>query len=279
MNCPKQKRGSFWLVFLDRVEQEGTGAGGGGMGLGGGWVEWEGGPKHGLVGMRVGSELPEVFGWVPGQGGVGRGGERGGGGSGAGEVGWTGRGVPSAELLMRLRGHARWFWPTEKRKFLVGVPGQCGARKGGSGGGGGVEPGGVGCSWSGAGRGGAGPKTEKRKFLVGFLDSVESEGKGAGGGREWGRGGWVEWEGGKVEPEGGGERGGGGSGAGGGGLGGVGPKRGAFGGTWWACALVLNRPKQKNRSLWLGFLDRVEQERRGAGGGGSSAGGGVGWVA
>ena len=47
VNCPKQKRGSFWLVFLDRVEQEGTGAGGGGVGLGRGWVEWEGGPKHG----------------------------------------------------------------------------------------------------------------------------------------------------------------------------------------------------------------------------------------
>ena len=80
---------------------------------------------------------------------------------------------------------------TEKRKFLVGVPGQCGARKGGSGGGG-SGAGRVGCSWSGAGRGGAGkgggsgggglggmrvgselPKTEKRQFLVGFLDRVE----------------------------------------------------------------------------------------------------------
>ena len=46
--------------------------------------------------------------------------------------------------------------PTEKRKFLVGVPGQCGARKGGSRGGGEWGRGGVGCSWSGAGRGGAG---------------------------------------------------------------------------------------------------------------------------
>ena len=65
MNCPKQKRGSFWLGFLDRVEQEGTGAGGGrewgwgGLGgVGGGsqartfW--WD------LVGMRVGSELPKT---------------------------------------------------------------------------------------------------------------------------------------------------------------------------------------------------------------------------
>ena len=38
--------------------------------------------------------------------------------------------------------------PTEKRKFLVGVPGQCGARKGGAGGGG-REVGAGGLGWSG----------------------------------------------------------------------------------------------------------------------------------
>ena len=58
VNCPKQKRGSFWLGFLDRVEQEGTGAGGG--------REW---------------------GW--------------------GGVGWSGRGVPSTDLLVGLGGNAR----------------------------------------------------------------------------------------------------------------------------------------------------------------------------
>ena len=65
MNCPKQKRGSFWLVFLDRVEQEGTGAGGGGVGLGRGLGGVGGGSQArtfcwDLVGMRVGSELPKT---------------------------------------------------------------------------------------------------------------------------------------------------------------------------------------------------------------------------
>ena len=66
MNCPKQKRGSFWLGFLDRVEQEGTGAGGGaGVGLGGGLGGVGGGSQArtfwwDLVGMRVGSELPKT---------------------------------------------------------------------------------------------------------------------------------------------------------------------------------------------------------------------------
>ena len=142
-------------------------------------------------------------------------------------------------------------WPTEKRKFLVGVPGQCGARKGGQRGGG-SGAGGVGCSWSGAGRGGAGkgagvgagglggvggwsraevlvgelPKTETRKFLV------EQEGTGAGGG-----------------------------GVGlGGGLGGVG------GGSqartfWWdlvGMRVGSELPKTEKRKFLVGFLDRVE---------------------
>ena len=64
VNCPKQKRGSFWLVFLDRVEQEGTGAGGGSGA--GGWLGGVGGGSQArtfwwdLVGMRVGSELPKT---------------------------------------------------------------------------------------------------------------------------------------------------------------------------------------------------------------------------
>ena len=98
MNCPKQKRGSFWLGFLDRVEQEGTGAGGGrGVGLGG--VRWSGRgvPSTDLLVMRVGSELPKTekrqfLVWVPGQGGVGRGGERGGAGVGPGRLGGLGGG-------------------------------------------------------------------------------------------------------------------------------------------------------------------------------------------
>ena len=53
-----------WLVFLDRVEQEGTGAGGG-NGAGGGLGGVGGGSQArtfwwDLVGMRVGSELPKT---------------------------------------------------------------------------------------------------------------------------------------------------------------------------------------------------------------------------
>ena len=195
----------------------------------------------------------EVFGWVPGQGGVGTGGGAGGG--------RTGRGVPSAELLMRLPPHARFFLncPTEKRKFLVGVLGQCGARKGGSGGGGewgraglgapGVEQeGGEPGRGAGVGAGGLGGVGgwSSAEVLVGELPltgwsrkggerggagvdpgSVEQEKGGAGGGGEWGRGGWVllEWsrKGGSRE---------GGRECGAGGLGGVGgwSRAGGFGG-------------------------------------------------
>ena len=87
-----------------------TGSGGGGSGAGGGLGGVGGGSQArtfwwDLVGMRVGSFwLGSWTVWSRKGGGSG-----GGGGSGAGEVGWSGRGVPSAELLMRLRGHARWF--------------------------------------------------------------------------------------------------------------------------------------------------------------------------
>ena len=52
-------------MFLDRVEQEGTGAGGGGSGAGGGLGGVGGGSQArtfwwDLVGMRVGSELPKT---------------------------------------------------------------------------------------------------------------------------------------------------------------------------------------------------------------------------
>ena len=33
-----------------RAGRDGSGGGGAGVGLGGGWVEWEGGPKHGPFG-------------------------------------------------------------------------------------------------------------------------------------------------------------------------------------------------------------------------------------
>ena len=98
------------------------------------------------------------------------------------------------------------------------------------------------------------PNRKTEVFWLGFLDSVEQEkggsrggggvgpgglgGSGREGGREWGRGGWVEWEGGQGR---------------------------------------VNRPKQKRGSFWLVFLDRVEQEGTGAGGGGEWGWGGVGW--
>ena len=76
-----------------------------------------------------------------------------------------------------------------------------------------------------------------------------------------------------MEPE--GEGSGGGAGVGpGGGLGGVGPKRGAFGGTWWACALVLNRPKQK---FVVGVSGQGGAGKAGSGGEAGVALGG-GWV-
>ena len=145
--------------------------------------------------------------------------------------------------------------PTEKRKFLVGVPGQCGARKGGSGGG--VGPGGLGAPGveqeggepgrgAGVGAGGLGgvggwsraevlvgelPKTETRKFLVG----VPGQG---GAGRD-------------------------GSGGGGVGLGGLG---GVGGGSqartfWWdlvGMRVGSELPKTEKRKFLVGFLDRVE---------------------
>ena len=120
------------------------------------------------------------------------------------------------------------------------------------------------------------PKTEKRKFLVGFLDSVESEGKGAGGGGGSGAGG-VGWSGrGEVEPE--GEGSGGGAGVGpGGGLGGVGPKHGAFGGTWWACALVFEPPKTEKQKFVVGVSGQGGEGKAGSGGEAGVALGG-GWV-
>ena len=104
LKSPTEKR--KFLVGVPGQER-----GGGGVGLGGGWVEWEGGPKHGPFGgtwweCASGSFWLGSWDSVESEGGGGAGG---GGGSGAGEVGWSGRGVPSAELLMRLRGHARWF--------------------------------------------------------------------------------------------------------------------------------------------------------------------------
>ena len=160
--------------------------------------------------------------------------------------------------------------PTEKRKFLVGVPGQCGARKGGSRGGG-VGPGGLGAPGveqeggepgrgAGVGAGGLGgvggwsraevlvgelPKTETRKFLVGVPGQGGAGRDGSGGGGMGLGGGWVEWEG--------------------------GPKHGPFGGTWWECC-----PKQKNGSFWLGSWtgwSRKGGERGGAGVGPGRLGG------
>ena len=189
-----ETRKFFGWCSLDRVEQEGTGSGGGGeMGAGGGLGGVGGGfPSTAWWECASVSELPEVFGWVPGQGGVGRGRERGGAGVGPGRLGGLGGGFPSAELLMRLSWACALVLksPTEKRKFLVGVPGQCGSKKRGGG--------------SGAGRGWVllgveqeggepGPKQKRGSFWLVFLDRVEQEGTGAGGG-EWGWGG-VGWSG------------------------------------------------------------------------------------
>ena len=162
----------FGWGFLDRVEQEGTGAGGGGgSGAGGGWVEWEGGPKHGPFGavhgsfclgswtvwsrMGGGSGGGREWGrggwveWEGGQGGAGRGGEWG-GGSGPGGVGWSGSQARS--FWWDLVGMRVGFEPpkTEKQKFVVGVSGQGGAGKAGSGGEAGVALGG---GWVGGMRG------------------------------------------------------------------------------------------------------------------------------
>ena len=108
--------------------------------------------------------------------------------------------------------------PTEKRKFLVGVPGQCGARKGGSRGGGEWGRGGLGAPGveqeggepgrgAGVGAGGLGgvggwskaevlvlPKTETRKFLVWCSWTGWSRKGRERGGGEWGWGG-VGWSG------------------------------------------------------------------------------------
>ena len=265
------KRGAFdetsWacaLVLKSPTEKrkflcgarKGGGAGGGGVGPGGVGCSWSG----------------------AGRGGAGKG-----GGSGGRGVGWSGRVVK--------RGGFWWVNcpKTETRKFLGGVPGQGGAGRDGSGGGAGVGLGGLGgvgggsqarnCpkwlgSWTGwsrkgggsGGGGGSGagevgwtgrgvpsaeqgrrlrghsrwngsPHQKNGSFWLGFLDRVEQEGTGAGGGGEWG------W----------------------GGLGGVG------GGSqartfWWDLVgmRVLNCPKQKNGSFWLGFLDSVEQENVGS---------------
>ena len=179
LKSPTEKR-KFLVGVQGGAGRDGSG-GGGGVGLGGGWVEWEGGPKHGpfwwdLVGMRVGSELPKTekrkfLVGFPGQCGVGREGSGGGAGSGAGGgwVEWEGGKVePEGEGSGGGGGgsgagggvgwsgsQARSFWwdlvgmrvgfeppKTEKQKFVVGVSGQGGAGKAGSGGEAGVALGG-----------------------------------------------------------------------------------------------------------------------------------------
>ena len=216
VNCEKQ----IWLVFLDRVEQEGTGAGGGGEWGWGGLGGVEGGPKHGPFGgtwwecasvLNCPKQKNGRF-WLGSWTGWSRKGGGAGGGREWGRGGWVDwEGGPTRGAFDETSWACAFVLncPTEKRKFLVGVPGQCGARKGGSGGGGGEwGRGGWVLSRAGVGAGGlggvggwssaevlVGPKTETRKFLVGVPGQGGAGRDGSGGGAGVGLGGGVGWSG------------------------------------------------------------------------------------